>query len=85
MPEYQGKKVQLEKPRYIREGEPGYGKKKFVVYVKKGDRVVRVTYGDPNMRIKKSIPERRSNFRSRHGCKNPGPKHGARYWSCKAW
>ena len=37
------------------------------------------------MRIKKSNPERRKNFRARHNCDNPGPKTKARYWSCRAW
>ena len=81
------KKVALNKPRRIRKGEPGYGKKKFVVYVKndKGN-VVRVTFGDPNMEIKRDSPNRRKNFRSRHSCDdNPGPKWKARYWSCRMW
>ena len=62
-----------------------YGKKKSVVYVTDGDKVKRVTFGDPNMRIKKNQKGRRSNFRARHNCENPGPKTKARYWSCKAW
>jgi hypothetical protein len=81
------KKVTLNKPRRIGKGEPGYGKKKFVVYVKndKGN-VVRVTFGDPKMEIKRDNPGRRKNFRSRHSCDdNPGPKWKARYWSCKMW
>ena len=36
-------------------------------------------------KIKKNQKGRRSNFRSRHNCDNPGPKTKARYWSCKAW
>ena len=47
--------------------------------------VVKVNFGDPNMRIKKSNPKRRKSFRARHNCDNPGPKWKARYWSCKAW
>ena len=31
-----------------------------------GDKVKRVTFGDPNMRIKKNQKGRRSNFRSMH-------------------
>ncbi len=50
-----------------------------------GDKVKRVTFGDPNMKIKKNQPGRRKNFRARHNCDNPGPKTKARYWSCKAW
>ena len=76
----------LNKPRRIRKGEASYGKKKFVVFVKKPNgNVVKVTFGDPNMEIKRDDPERRKNFRARHNCDNPGPKHKARYWSCQTW
>lgn len=79
--EYQGRKVQLNKPFRTPDGP-----KKFSVYVmnEKGN-VVKVNFGDPNMKIKKNIPERRKSFRARHNCDNPGPKWKARYWSCKAW
>lgn len=83
---FKGKKVTLNKPSRIRKGQPGYGKKKSQVYVKTaGGKIKRVTFGDPNMRIKKSSPARRKSFRARHNCSNPGPKTKARYWSCKAW
>ena len=62
-----------------------HGKKKSVVYVMDDGDVKRVTFGDPNMKIRKSEPGRKSNFRSRHNCDTPGPKTKARYWSCKAW
>jgi hypothetical protein len=62
------------------------GPKKFSVYVKndKGN-IVKVNFGDPKMEIKRDDPNRRSNFRARHNCDNPGPKWKARYWSCKFW
>jgi hypothetical protein len=77
--EYQGRKVKLGKPM---RGDV----KKFKVYVKnpKGN-VVKVNFGDPDMKIKKSNPERRRSFRARHNCDNPGPRHKARYWSCRKW
>jgi hypothetical protein len=77
--EYQGRTVKLNKPM---QGDV----KKFKVYVKndKGN-VVKVNFGDPNMRIKKSNPKRRKSFRARHNCDNPGPKWKARYWSCRKW
>ena len=77
--EYQGRKVKLNKPM---RGDV----KKSKVYVKnaKGN-VVKVNFGDPNMKIRKSNPKARKSFRARHNCKNPGPKWKARYWSCKAW
>ena len=79
--EYQGRKVTLNKPFRTPDGP-----KKSSVYVKneKGN-VVKVNFGDPNMKIKKNIPARRKSFRARHNCDNPGPKWKARYWSCKAW
>lgn len=79
--EYHGRTVKLGKPFYT----PG-GPRKRAVYVKNDkDNVVKVGFGDPNMRIKKSNPARRKSFRARHNCDNPGPRWKARYWSCKAW
>ena len=77
--EYQGRKVKLGKPM---RGDV----KKFKVYVKnpKGN-IVKVNFGDPDMKIKKSNPARRRSFRARHNCDNPGPRHKARYWSCRKW
>ena len=79
--EYQGKKVKLNDP--IRTSENP--KKKFKVYVKDGDTVKVVRFGDPNMSIKRDDPARLKNFRARHNCDNPGPKTKARYWSCFQW
>jgi hypothetical protein len=78
--EYRGRKVPLGKPM---QGDV----KKFKVYVKdpKTGNVKKVNFGDPNMRIKKSNPERRKSFRARHNCDNPGPRTKARYWSCRKW
>jgi len=77
--EYQGRKVKLGKPM---RGDV----KKFKVYVKnpKGN-VVKINFGDPDMKIKKSNPARRKSFRARHNCDSPGPRHKARYWSCRKW
>lgn len=77
--EYQGRKVPLGKPM---KGDV----KKSKVYVRKPNgKVVKVNFGDKNMKIKKSNPKRRKSFRARHRCENPGPRWKARYWSCKAW
>ena len=83
--EYKGRKVKLNKPM---QGD----KKKFKVYVKndKGNVVV-VHFGQGGdakggtMRIRKSNPDARKAFRARHNCDSPGPRHKARYWSCKKW
>ena len=83
--EYQGRKVKLGKPM---QGDA----KKFKVYVKndKGN-VVKVNFGQGGdakggtMRIRKSNPGARKSFRARHNCDTPGPRHKARYWSCRKW
>jgi hypothetical protein len=77
--EYQGRKVQLGKPM---RGDV----KKFKVYVKnpKGN-VIKVNFGDPNMRIRKSNPARRRSFRARHRCHTANDRTSARYWSCRNW
>lgn len=79
--EYQGRKVQLGKPRRTPDGP-----KKFSVFVKnsKGN-VVKVNFGDPNMSIKKSNPKKRKSFRARHNCDTAKDRTTPRYWSCKAW
>ena len=77
--EYQGKKVKLNDP--IRGGS-----KKFYVYVKDGDKVKKVSFGDTTgLSIKRDDPARSKSFRARHNCDNPGPKTKARYWSCYQW
>ena len=81
--EYQGRTVTLNNPFRLPQGS----KKKFGVYVKndKGN-IVKVTFGDPNMEIKRDDPARLKAFRSRHSCDDdPGPKWKARYWSCYQW
>ena len=88
MAEYQGRKVALNKPRRITKGRPSYGRKKFEVFVKnQNGNVVRVTFGDPNLSIKRDSDTRRSSFRKRHKCDSNPPKDKtkARYWSCRFW
>ena len=89
---YDGRKVTLNKKM----SNPENKNKKSKVYVtgkgkyksgpcKGQNKAKKVQFGDPNMRIRKSNPKARSNFRKRHNCANPGPKDKARYWSCKSW
>ena len=78
---HQGKEVTLDKPFRLPEGSS----KKFGVYVKSGDGVKKVTFGDPNMEIRRDDPEARSNFRARHSCDTATDKTSARYWSCRMW
>ena len=78
-------RMKCNSPRRIRKGEPGHGKKKFVVKACDGGTEKIIRYGDANMEIKKDSPKRRKSFRARHKCDKPGSKLKARYWSCKKW
>ena len=78
MATYRGKKVTLNK---VTRGDV----KKFKVFVKKGNRVVKVNFGSKTMKIKSNIPARKRSFLARHKCSTPGPKYKARYWSCRQW
>jgi len=75
---HRGKKVKLGSPFRT----PG-GPKKFAVYVKtpKGT-VKKVTFGDPNLRIKNSSKGRAKSFRARHKCDQKKDRTTAGYWSC---
>lgn len=74
----------LNSPRRIGKGDPGYGKKKFIVHVKNPatGKIKTITFGDANLSIKANNPERRKSFLARHNCDSPGPKTKAKYWSC---
>jgi hypothetical protein len=76
--EYRGKKVNLNKP-FRTSGGP----KKFSVYVKndKGN-VVKVNFGDPNLKIKNNDKKKSKSFRARHKCDQKKDKTTPGYWSC---
>ena len=76
--EYQGRKVELNKPF-----RASSGNRKFGVYTKnQSGKVVKVGFGQPGMRIRNDDPERSRSFRKRMRCDNPGPKWKPRYWAC---
>ena len=78
--EYKGRKVTLNKPFRT----PG-GPRKFSVYVKDNDdKVIKVNFGQPGMRIKKSSKKAKKSFAARHNCDTANDKTTARYWSCRA-
>ena len=75
---HRGKKVELNKPKRT----PG-GPKKFAVYVKTpGGGVKKVTFGDPNLKIKNSNKGAAKSFRARHKCDQKKDRTTAGYWSC---
>jgi hypothetical protein len=82
--EYQGRKVELDKPK---KG----GSKKFFVYVKnpKTGKVKKVEFGakggGQSLRVKLRDPKARKAFDARHGCSKGrhNDKTKAGYWSCR--
>jgi hypothetical protein len=77
--EYQGKKVQLNKPKRG-------GSKKFYVYVRnpKTKKVKKVSFGDTTgLSTKVNNPKARKAFAARHRCGTGELKTSARYWSCR--
>jgi hypothetical protein len=74
--EFKGKEVPLGKPKRG-------GSKKYYVYVKDGDRVKKVTFGDTSgLSAKIRNKEARTAFAARHDCKNKKDRTKASYWSC---
>ena len=59
MPGSKGRPAKVNSPRRIRKGEPGFGKKKFVVLASEGGNKKTIRFGDANMRIRKSNPKAR--------------------------
>lgn len=76
--EHRGKNVKLNKPFRT----PG-GPKKFAVYVKSpGGNVKKVTFGDPNLRVRNRNKGAAKSFRARHKCDQKKDRTTAGYWSC---
>jgi hypothetical protein len=75
---HRGKNVNIGKPFRT----PG-GPKKFAVYVKKpGGGIKKVTFGDPNLRVKNADKKAAKSFRARHKCSQKKDRTTAGYWSC---
>lgn len=69
--------VELNKPK---RGGP----KKYYVYVKDGDSVKKVTWGDTTgLKVKINDPAARKSFAARHKCSEANDKTSARYWACR--
>jgi len=75
---HHGKNVDLGSPFRT----PG-GPKKFAVYVKsKTGGVKKVTFGDPNLRVRNKNKGAAKSFRARHKCDQKKDRTTAGYWSC---
>ena len=76
--EHRGKKVNIGKPFRT----PG-GPKKFAVYVKTpSGGVKKVTFGDPNLKVRNKNKGAAKSFRARHKCDQKKDRTTAGYWSC---
>ena len=73
--DYQGKDVELNKPKRG-------GSKAYYVYVKDGDKVKKVSFGSGGLKAKINNKEARDNFASRHNCKDKKDRTTPGYWSC---
>lgn len=77
---HRGRTVHLNRPFRT----PG-GPKKYAVYVKsKGGNVKKVTFGDPNLRVRGRSAARRKSFAARHKCSQKKDRTTAGYWSCRS-
>ena len=77
--EYNGKKVQLNKPKRG-------GSKKYYVYVKnpKTGRVKKISFGDvTGLKTKSGNKKRAKSFAARHNCEKKNDKMKAGYWACR--
>jgi hypothetical protein len=75
---HRGKNVKLNKP-FRTSGGP----KKFAVYVKTpGGGIKKVTFGDPNLRVRNNNKGAAKSFRARHKCDQKKDRTTAGYWSC---
>lgn len=88
---FEGNEVALDCPMLDEEDEknPPIGKpkrggpKKFYVYVKDGDKVKKVTWGDTSgLSVKMNDPEARKSFAARHQCSTQKDRTSAAYWAC---
>jgi hypothetical protein len=88
---FEGNEVALDCPMLDEEDEknPPIGKpkrggpKKFYVYVKDGDKVKKVTWGDTSgLSVKMNDPEARKSFAARHQCSTQKDRTTAAYWAC---
>ena len=86
---FEGKKVPLDIPIQEEEKDPPLNKpkrggpKKFYVFVRDGDKIKKVTWGDTTgLSVKLKNPEARKSFAARHKCDQQKDKTSAAYWAC---
>ena len=87
---YEGNHVPLDCPMIEEEEQPELNKpkaggtKKYYVYVKDGDKVKKVSWGDTTgLKIKLNDPVARKSFAARHKCDTKKDKTKPGYWACR--
>tara|TARA_B100002019_G_scaffold277971_1_gene278340 strand:+ start:3994 stop:4521 length:528 start_codon:yes stop_codon:yes gene_type:complete len=90
MVEYEGAYVPLDCPMISEEKDVELnspkkgGPKKYYVYVKDGDKIKKVTWGDTTgLKVKLGNEKARKSFAARHKCDTANDKTSARYWACR--
>ena len=77
MEEKEEKQPELNKPKVG-------GSKKYYVYVKDGDKIKKISWGDTTgLKVKLDNPEARKSFVARHQCDSKNDKTTAGYWACR--
>ena len=86
---YEGNLVPLDCPM-MEEKEPELNKprvggdKKYYVYVKDGDKIKKISWGDTTgLKVKLNNKDARKNFAARHQCSTKNDKTKAGYWACR--
>jgi hypothetical protein len=75
--EEEEKEPELNKPKVG-------GPKKYYVYVKDGDKVKKISWGDTTgLKVKLNNKDARKSFAARHDCANKTDKTKAGYWACR--
>ena len=89
---YEGELVPLDCPMFSEEEEKEPelnkpkrgGPKKYYVYVKDGDKIKKITWGDTTgLKVKLNNPKARKSFAARHQFDQQNDKTTASYWACR--
>ena len=89
---YEGNMVPLDCPMILEEEEKEPelnkpkvgGSKKYYVYVKDGDKIKKISWGDTTgLKVKLKNDKARKSFVARHQCDTKNDKTTAGYWACR--
>ena len=89
---YEGNMVPLDCPKILEEEEKEPelnkpkvgGSKKYYVYVKDGDKIKKISWGDTTgLKVKLKNDKARKSFVARHQCDTKNDKTTAGYWACR--